>query len=649
MRHSALTQEPPGPPAAAPPAGRWGASWRRLRARFGPRRAEVVYSARYSFRFPGGLHDPVRGERVLAFLCQEGLLHPRHLLVPDPASWETLRSVHTDAYLESLHEPGALAKVFGLTLNDDETDQLIEAQRTMAAGSARGAERALATRRVVCNLGGGLHHALLDRGQGFCIFNDVALAVRRLRRRGFTGRVLVVDLDLHDGDGTRAIFAHDPTVHTFSIHNGSWGHEEAVAATGVTLAGEVDDAGYLAALERALPPVLEAVRPGFVIYLAGCDPASDDRLGNWKLTAEGIFARDRRVFELVRRQRRRLPLLVLLAGGYGDGAWRYTARFLAWVLSGGRRFEPPTTEAMTLDRFRRLARSLSRGELGAPEDKEWSLSFEDVAGALGAHQQESRFLGFYTRQGIELALERYGFLAKLRQLGFRPTLGLELGHPGGQTLRIHGDPGRRELLVELRVRRDRRTMPGAELLWIEWLMLQNPRLGFLSGRPPLPGQKAPGLGMLREVISLLILVCERIGLDGIAFVPSHFHLAVQAHGPLRFAEPLAEARYRAMVAALHALPLGRASEAVDAGRVEDAATDQPARWERSPMVLPVTEALKDRLAGEEFRREVDRLGATLRYRLAEGAGEDGPGAGRGGPGRPAAPPGQPTGGGPGSR
>ncbi|HSM52322.1 MAG TPA: histone deacetylase, partial [Thermoanaerobaculia bacterium] len=197
----------------------------------------------------------------------------------------------------------------------------------------------------------------------------------------------------------------------------------------------------------------------------------------------------------------------------------------------------------------------------------------------------------------------------------------------GQTLRIHGDPGRRELVVELRVRRDRRTMPGAELLWIEWLLLQNPRLGFLSGRPPLPGQKAPGLGMLREVISLLILVCERIGLDGIAFVPSHFHLAVQAHGPLRFAEPLAEARYRALVAALRSLPLGRASEAVDADQVVDAASGEPVRWERSSMVLPVTEALKDRLAGEEFRREVERLEAMLRYRLAEGAEAGGAGAG----------------------
>ncbi len=644
MRRTALSEPAAGIPAPAPAAGERGRFWRRLRTRFGPRRAEIVYSARYTFRFTGGLHDPLRGERVLAFLCQEGLLHPSLLLVPDPVSWETLRSAHSDPYLESLHAPGALARVFGLPLSDDETDQLISAQRTMAGGSILAAERALASRGVACNLGGGLHHAHFDRGQGFCIFNDIALAVRRLRRRGFTGRVLVVDLDLHDGDGTRALFAHDPTVHTFSIHNGSWGHDEAVATTSVTLAGEVDDATLLAALERELPPLFTTFRPDFVIYLAGCDPAADDRLGNWKLTADGLFARDRLVFALARHRRRPLPLLVLFAGGYGDGAWRYSARFLAWILSGGRRFEPPTTETITLDRFRRLARTLERGELGAPQEDDWSLSLEDLGVALGTPRREQRFLGFYTRQGIELALERFGFLARLRQLGFRPVLSLDLGDAGGQTLRIHGDPGRRELLVELRVRRDRRTMPGAELLWIEWLLLQNPRLGFLAGREPLPGQKAPGLGMLREVISMLILICDRLGLDGIAFVPSHFHLAVQAHGPLRFAEPLAEARYRALVATLRSLPLGAASRAVDAGRIRDLATGEPLRWERAPMVLPVTDALKARLSGEAFRSEVERLSATLRYELVDAPVAAGEGAGRQEPVVS-----QPAGGGPGSR
>src|SRR6185295_17476200 len=124
---------------------------------------------------------------------------------------------------------------------------------------------------------------------------DVAVAIAELRARGFAAPVLVVDLDLHDGDGTRSIFAEDPTVHTFLVHNLSTPDERglrAVASTSIELQGEVEDAEYLAAVREHLPPLFPSFRPELVFYVAGSDPAADDRIGNWKITAAGMLERD---------------------------------------------------------------------------------------------------------------------------------------------------------------------------------------------------------------------------------------------------------------------------------------------------------------------------------------------------------------------
>ena len=150
-----------------------------------------------------------------------------------------------------------------------EIEKTLDLQRLMAGGTIQAVRLAMRTGGIAVHLGGGFHHALPDAGAGFCVFNDVAIAIRRLRARGFLAPILVVDLDLHDGNGTRRIFAEDPSVHTFSIHNDHWGETDALASTAIALGGGVEDATYLAALRDALPPVVESLRPGLVIYVAG--------------------------------------------------------------------------------------------------------------------------------------------------------------------------------------------------------------------------------------------------------------------------------------------------------------------------------------------------------------------------------------------
>jgi acetoin utilization deacetylase AcuC-like enzyme len=576
---------------------------------------QLVYSRNYQIELPGVVYDSQRGERILAFLDSVGLLDPAAVHSAEPASFHHLRLVHVDDYLDSLNRPGALTRIVGMELRDDLAEKVLAAQRAMVGGTLAATGLALDSRQIAVNLGGGLHHAFADRGERFCAYNDVAASIAELRSRGIGCRVLVVDLDVHDGDGTRSIFAGDPTVYTFSIHNRTTGRANPETSTAVELGFGVGDEVYLAAVREHLPPIVERFRPELVFYLAGCDPAADDNIGDWKITPRAMLERDRFVVSSVRPGGRRPPLVIVLAGGYGLEAWRYSARFLSALLNRGRPVEPPSTEDLLLARYRVMARGFEEHELTgeAPRD-DWGLSADDIAGALGGPRRPRRFLGFYSVQGLELALERAGLLDRLRKLGFeRLSLELDLDNPAGDTVRMFGDRRKRELLIELRAHIDRRTVPGTALLRIEWLLLQNPRARFTAERPRLPGQEKPGLGILQEIVALLVLVCDRLKLDGIIVVPSHYHVARHGRKNLRFLDPEAEGLYRALVHRFEGLSLAEAAEALAAGRVIEAKTGQPVVWSPAPMVFPVTDRLHELVEGEAYEAAVAE--AEARYAL----------------------------------
>jgi acetoin utilization deacetylase AcuC-like enzyme len=647
---------------------------RKLVSRLRAPRVELVYGALYQVDLPG--IDALRGERILSFLGAAGLLAPGAVHEPEPAELRALRRVHTDDYLESLGHPGALLPILGLELPDHAAERVIEAQRAMVGGTMLAARLALERGGIAASLGGGLHHAFADKGERFCLFNDVAVAIAELRDGGFAEPVLVVDLDLHDGDGTRSIFARDPSVHTLSIHHrvtrpaGSRrirsdqpspadgtqiirspsADEPAVASTSIELPDGLTDAAYLEELRAHLMPLCAGsadFRPGLVIYLAGCDVAADDAIGNWRLSAAGVLARDRLVVDCARAGGRRLPLVVLLAGGYGQNAWRYSARFLSTLRRGGRPVEPPSTAESTLARYRRLthvlhprdaggrreARAMTAGPAGsgnlpgvppmagaaAARDADWGLTPEDIHAALGGPVRPRRLLGYLSRQAIELILERAGLFDRLRRLGFRrPTLDLELDDLAGDTVRIFGDPDRGELLAEMRLRIDRHTAAGMALLRIEWLRLQNPRARFTVDIPRLPGQDHPGLGMLRDFIALLIVACEKLQLDGLLWVPAYYYTAAQAaqsKASMRFLDPRDEGLYRALEESLRGLSLVAATQAIDQGRVMDAA-GQPFSWRPAPMAEPVSGRFRRLLESDDYRRAAAAAAAEHTFRLA---------------------------------
>lgn len=600
-----------------------GAALRRLAGRGLAPRARFVFSPRYRLELPGVAADAQRGERILTFLAATGLVERRRVHAPEPATFHQLHRVHADDYLDGLGRPGSLLPILGLDLPDPYPDRVLEMQRAMTGGTVRAARLALAE-GVAVNLGGGFHHAFAARGERFCLFNDVAVAVAQARDEGFDEPVLVVDLDVHDGDGTRALFLDDPSVSTLSIHNRTTpGVGEGPRAVAVELGGEVGDLRYLAAVREHLPPLLAAARPGLAFYLAGCDPAADDEIGDWKITPEAMLARDRFVFEHLLGGERRVPTVVLLAGGYGQAAWRYSARALSWLLAGSA-VEPPSTAELTLDRYRAVMERIAPHELtgepgegAAPREAgdDWGLTEDDLA-VLGGVRARSRFLGYYSCQGLELTLERVGLFDRLRERGFTPRLELDLDNPGGETLRLYGAPQGRELLMELRARIHRAAVPGLALLRIEWLLLQNPRAAFTAERPALPGQRHPGLGILADVMSLLVLACGRLRLDGIVLVPAHYHTAIQGRRLLRFVSPEHEGRFQALVASFAGVPLPEASAAIDGGRVRDAATGLPLRWEPMPMLLPVSDLAREQVFGEEYERRAAAAAGASRFELA---------------------------------
>lgn len=258
--------------------------------------------------FPTRKYRLVR-DRLLA----EGTVSDADLVEPAPASNEQVALVHTVDYLQKI-ETGTLSSEEQLVLEVPFSAALREASWICAGGSILAARLAL-ERGIALHLGGGFHHAFPDHGEGFCLINDVAITIRALQREGVIRRAAVVDLDVHHGNGTAAIFQGDPDVFTFSMHQErnypAW---KPPSDLDIGLEDGTGDAEYVTLLEEHLPEILARHRPGLVYYLAGADPYRSDQLGGLGLTLEGLRRRDELVFE--RATSAGVAVAVCLAGGY---------------------------------------------------------------------------------------------------------------------------------------------------------------------------------------------------------------------------------------------------------------------------------------------------------------------------------------------
>lgn len=246
-------------------------------------------------------------------LLERGIVSLESFVPPVPATREELERVHTLEYLRKIDENGFSIRErleLEIPFSEEGRDAMV-----LSCGGTLLACRLALRHGSAGHLGGGFHHAYADHGEGFCLLNDVAVALRTVLHEGVVERASVVDLDVHHGNGTASIFSGDEAVFTFSMHQqDNYPAHKPPSDLDIGLEDGVGDDAYLGRLDAALPDVLDGHEPELVLYLAGADPYRDDQLGGLALSKEGLRRRDRMVFEACRQ--RHIPVAMVLAGGY---------------------------------------------------------------------------------------------------------------------------------------------------------------------------------------------------------------------------------------------------------------------------------------------------------------------------------------------
>ena len=274
---------------------------------------KLIYDERYDLNFGAHVFPSQKYRLVYERLLQEGIASQEDFLKPIPASDEDILRVHSQDYLYKL-KSGSLTRAEVMRMEVPYSTELIEACWLAAGGSILSARRALEG-GFSANLGGGFHHAYPDHGEGFCVIHDVAVAIRKMQADGAIERAMVVDTDVHQGNGTAAIFGGDETVFTMSIHQEhNYPYPKPPSTVDVNLPDGMGDADYLAILEKYLHRSFDEFSPQLLFYVAGADPYGEDQLGGLALTMEGLARRDALVMGYA--QRNQVPTAVTLAGGY---------------------------------------------------------------------------------------------------------------------------------------------------------------------------------------------------------------------------------------------------------------------------------------------------------------------------------------------
>lgn len=274
---------------------------------------KVVYHDKYDLNLGPHVFPSQKFRLIAETLLREGIATHEDFLQPTPASDEDILRVHTPEWVRKL-KTGKLTSSDVILLEIPYSPELVEAVWLAAGGSILAGQCALRD-GFGANLGGGFHHAYPDHGEGFCAIHDVAVAIRRLQADKAIRKAMVVDTDVHHGNGTAAIFRDDPSVFTISIHqeNNYPAHKPA-SSVDLHMMDRVDDEEYLRALVPAVQKALDEFRPDLMFYIGGADPFCEDQLGGLSLSKRGLLERDSRVFEEARR--RGVPAATTLAGGY---------------------------------------------------------------------------------------------------------------------------------------------------------------------------------------------------------------------------------------------------------------------------------------------------------------------------------------------
>jgi acetoin utilization deacetylase AcuC-like enzyme len=274
---------------------------------------KLIFHSRYDLNLGPHVFPSQKFRLIAEALIREGVAGKEDFLEPTYASDEDVLRVHTAEWVQKL-KTGTLTASDVMKLEVPYSPELVEAVWLAAGGSILAGQSALRD-GFGCNLGGGFHHAYSGHGEGFCAIHDVAIAIRRLQADGATAKAMVIDTDVHHGNGTAAIFRNDKTVFTLSIHQeNNYPAHKPESTVDLHMWDRADDEEYLNMLLPAVAASLDEFRPDIVFYIGGADPYCEDQLGGLCLTKQGLMVRDRKVFEEARK--RGIPVATTLAGGY---------------------------------------------------------------------------------------------------------------------------------------------------------------------------------------------------------------------------------------------------------------------------------------------------------------------------------------------
>jgi acetoin utilization deacetylase AcuC-like enzyme len=285
---------------------------------------KIVYSHDYFYSIDSGLlFDVMKFKKIRDRLIEMKILHRKNVLIPEMVSYSDMQLVHSQAYLKSIRDPMQAAAILHIENVNPFDSHILEYFRIVTGGTLLATKYAIENQSVVFNLGGGYHHAHRDTGGGFCLVNDIAVAIEKYSKQL---RCLIIDLDYHQGDGNLTIYQDTPSVYIFSMHASHWIDSPKVEKKDIILPDNCDGQEYLQILSSAIPDLVRSLDPEIIFYIAGSDPYINDSLGDLSLSREDMLKRNMYVYSIIKE--RKIPAVIVAGGGYGDKSWEVYYDFI---------------------------------------------------------------------------------------------------------------------------------------------------------------------------------------------------------------------------------------------------------------------------------------------------------------------------------
>ena len=293
-------------------------------------KAYIVFSSEYLVGIStyGDHHsfDILKYKRTRDMLISGKILKPKNIFHPEPCTFDDIRLVHTEKYLQMIRDPLYVNQALKIEINSLWENSVLEYYMAVSGGTIEASFKALELKKPVFNLGGGFHHAHPEKAEGFCLLNDIAIAIMRIKKETALKKILIVDLDYHQGNGNGLIFKDDHNVFTFSVHADHWVDIESSTSLDVLVLSDISDKEYMELIRKNLEKVMESFTPEIIYYIAGSDPYEKDELADMKISRGMMLERNMFVFE--QAVKNSLPLVILPGGGYGKYSWKIYNDFI---------------------------------------------------------------------------------------------------------------------------------------------------------------------------------------------------------------------------------------------------------------------------------------------------------------------------------